>query len=358
MKAVDQPTFVRIEGPSTGESYPLDKPEITLGRDPSADIVIDSPGVSRRHARLFQQGGAHLLEDLGSSNGTFVNGRRISGPTRLQSGDKAAFGQSVVLQYRMPQQVSATVMETAVSAGQATMLDAAPGSAATIIGETSLSSTPASPPQLTITIAGQKSSNYSLTLPAITIGRATDNDIVIDSRIVSRHHARLEKGPTGYRLVVLPDAGNPVLLEGRPLPASRRLENGDLLRIGSLDPGMMVTMVYSEQDLAQSGEMHPISFGEKTLIQIGRDPSNDVVLSSPNISRFHAQIERVGQRYRVRDLRSSNGTFVNDQRIVKETSGCSPDDTVRIGRAPLRDGAGPAGPASMKPAACASRRSG
>ena len=45
-----------------------------------------------------------------------------------------------------------------------------------------------------------------------------------------------------------------------------------------------------------------IVFGEKTLIQIGRDPGNDVVLPSPSVSRFHAQIQRVGQRYRAEDL--------------------------------------------------------
>ena len=60
-------------------------------------------------------------------------------------------------------------------------------------------------------------------------------------------------------------------------------------------------------------------------------PVNDVVLSSPNVSRFHAQVERVGQRYRVVDLHSSNGTFVNGER-VDGAMWLKPDDSIRIGQ--------------------------
>ncbi len=78
---------------------------------------------------------------------------------------------------------------------------------------------------------------------------------------------------------------------------------------------MMVTLTYTAPSQAPQEIEQDIVFGENTLIQIGRDTSNDVVLSSPNVSRFHAQVEKVGQRYRVTDLRSSNGTFVNGEQI-------------------------------------------
>jgi pSer/pThr/pTyr-binding forkhead associated (FHA) protein len=73
-----------------------------------------------------------------------------------------------------------------------------------------------------------------------------------------------------------------------------------------------------------------IEFGEKNQVQIGRDPGNDVVLDSPLISRFHAVVERVGQRYRVRDLKSTNGTIIND-RPIEEEIWLKPGDTMRIG---------------------------
>jgi ABC-type multidrug transport system ATPase subunit len=148
---------------------------------------------------------------------------------------------------------------------------------------------------------------------------------------VSGQHARLERTNDGYKLIVAAEARNPILFEGRPLDGSRVLHHGDTLRIGSLDPGMMVTLTYNAPGEAPQEAARDILFGEKTLIQIGRDPANDIVLPSPNVSRFHAQIERVGQRYRVLDLRSSNGTFVNGERTDKEVW-LKPDDSIRIGQ--------------------------
>jgi len=336
MPADDHPMLVLREGQVERERFPIDQSEIILGRDPAADRQIDAPGISRRHARLYQQGDDYWLEDLGSTNGTFVNGQRLSAPRRLQAGDGIRLGQNVVLQFILPPKVSvsATAVESARTEVQqpATMFEAVPGTAATMIGDDALLGAlqHAAPPKLTVTVAGEKSASYTLTRDEIRIGRAPDNDIVIDSRIVSRYHARLERTPAGYILRILPEAANPVLLDGRPVPESRALANGDLLRIGSLDPGLMVSLAYSAQ-AAAAGELQPIRFGEKSLIQIGRDPGNDVVLASPNVSRFHAQIERVGHRYCLRDLRSANGTFVNDQRIEKEVW-LDEDDTVRIGR--------------------------
>lgn len=334
MEASDLPRFVLREGQAERDRFPIDRPELIIGRDPASDILIDSPGVSRRHARVYQQEGAVWLEDLGSRNGTFVNGLRLGAPRRLESNDEVRLGQGVVLLFQLPPRVAETALEASVTQvqQQETVMEAVSGVAATLIGDDSLlTGAPRIPPHLTITIAGEKAAVHPLTKPEIRIGRAADNDIVIDSRIVSRYHARLVKTPAGYTLNVLPEAANPVLLEGRPVQASQPLANGDILRIGSLDPGLMVTLAYSEQVAAAAGEAQPIRFGDKTLLQIGRDPGNDVVLSSPTVSRFHAQIERVGHRYCLRDLRSANGTFINDQRIEKEVW-LNDGDSVRIGR--------------------------
>jgi predicted component of type VI protein secretion system len=91
--------LVMRAGPSVGKSYPLDKNEMYIGRDLSNEIVINDPEVSRRHARLFSQGGSYVLEDLGSTNGSFVNGQRLMGPHLLRPGDMIIFGERMSLVY-------------------------------------------------------------------------------------------------------------------------------------------------------------------------------------------------------------------------------------------------------------------
>ncbi|MRR10805.1 FHA domain-containing protein, partial [bacterium] len=160
MEAPDQPRLILREGQSAHDSFPIDRPELILGRDPAADILIDSPGVSRRHARLYQEAGACWLEDLASRNGTFVNGERLSAPCHLQSKDEVRLGQSVLLVFEEPPRVNETAIEAGLTVEQPplpqeTMLEAPSGVAATMIGD-DLQFAPRTPPRLTITVAGQK----------------------------------------------------------------------------------------------------------------------------------------------------------------------------------------------------------
>ncbi|MCA9098159.1 MAG: FHA domain-containing protein, partial [Planctomycetaceae bacterium] len=64
--------------PSGSQTYSLEKDEVFLGRLPECDIVLDSNMVSRKHARVFKVGEEYFIEDLGSGNGTTVNGERLS----------------------------------------------------------------------------------------------------------------------------------------------------------------------------------------------------------------------------------------------------------------------------------------
>lgn len=69
---------------------------VIVGRSPSSDIVIDEPFVSATHARFTLQGPALVLEDLGSTNGTLVNGQGISQPVTLRDGDEIQIGDAVM----------------------------------------------------------------------------------------------------------------------------------------------------------------------------------------------------------------------------------------------------------------------
>lgn len=81
------PMLIAQSGPAAGQRWPLAKDELLIGREPGCDIVIPDRQVSRAHARLCRVEGGFELEDLGSKNGTHVNGLQVTGRTRLQDGD-------------------------------------------------------------------------------------------------------------------------------------------------------------------------------------------------------------------------------------------------------------------------------
>ncbi|MFQ5613843.1 MAG: FHA domain-containing protein [Anaerolineae bacterium] len=84
-------TLVAQKGPSAGQRFPLHG-EVNLGRDRSNVMVFLDKKVSRHHAKLIPIDETYIITDLGSSNGTFVNGIRIGQPVRLYTGDAIRIG--------------------------------------------------------------------------------------------------------------------------------------------------------------------------------------------------------------------------------------------------------------------------
>ncbi|HZQ63724.1 MAG TPA: FHA domain-containing protein [Gaiellaceae bacterium] len=82
---------VRSGGGRTGEQFPLDRTQTTIGRSPDCDIFLDDVTVSRRHAIVARGPAAFTIEDLGSLNGTFLNRRRIE-RADLENGDEVQIG--------------------------------------------------------------------------------------------------------------------------------------------------------------------------------------------------------------------------------------------------------------------------
>ncbi len=75
-------------GGQGGQRWRLDADEVIIGRSPECDIILPDRQVSRRHARIFRRGDQYFLEDLGSKNGTWVNGQPVQDPVPLQDGDE------------------------------------------------------------------------------------------------------------------------------------------------------------------------------------------------------------------------------------------------------------------------------
>jgi hypothetical protein len=88
------------QGPQPGQRFSLAKPTIIIGREAGNDVVINDPQISRRHASLTWDGRQFIIQDLGSANGTFVNGVRLTAPRVLQGGDVTGLGPTVFLGFQ------------------------------------------------------------------------------------------------------------------------------------------------------------------------------------------------------------------------------------------------------------------
>ena len=91
------PPVLRLVAPPElqGRSYPLGE-EITVGRAAGCQVTIDDTYASQLHARVFQREGKVFVEDLGSTNGTYLNRRKVTGPMVVQRGDKLQIGNTVL----------------------------------------------------------------------------------------------------------------------------------------------------------------------------------------------------------------------------------------------------------------------
>lgn len=101
--------LVMRSGPTPGKIFELTKNEIYLGRDINNEIIINDAEVSRRHARIILQAGGYVLEDLGSTNGTSVNGHRLMGPHVLRPGEVILLGENVSLVFESSLDADATL---------------------------------------------------------------------------------------------------------------------------------------------------------------------------------------------------------------------------------------------------------
>ena len=179
---------------------------------------------------------------------------------------------------------------------------------------------------------------YPLTKQVINIGRHPSNDIVINENVVSAYHAQIVR--EGNQLIFIhpnpqqPRTTNGLLYQGRRIPGNepfrKPLERGDIFRIGD-DHGTLVTLTYNDgsaaaQDIVPA--IRPIPLGAPQ-ISLGRHPNNTVVLNHPQVSAYHARLQQVQGGYRIVDVGSTNGVYVNALRVTNQM--LKPGDEVRIG---------------------------
>jgi ABC transport system ATP-binding/permease protein len=142
----------------------------------------------------------------------------------------------------------------------------------------------------------------------LTLGRAEDNDVVLADERASRHHARITRSDGQFVLIDLGSRHGTYLEGERVSRQSRPLESGDAIAIGD----QVIRFLAGRETRLASRELPVLGVGtvsfEGDQLTLGRDPQNDVVLSDPNVSRFHAEVVRGDDGIELVDLGSRNGT--------------------------------------------------
>ncbi len=184
-----------------------------------------------------------------------------------------------------------------------------------------------------VQVPGQAAQTKPLTKSPFKVGRAPapTNDLVLDHPAVSREHFQLEQRGNTYYLVDQ-HSTNGTMVNGLKVQ-DHPLKDGDIIRIGD-QHGNSVGLTFRHGSGSQP-HYGTIDLGQHNLTQqrvltIGRDPTNLIPLDHPIISRFHARIEQTTQGAILRDLNSSNGTFIN-HRPVHGVQPLQPHDEILIG---------------------------
>ena len=331
--------------------------ETLLGRDKDCTLFLDDPRISRHHAIVLLENDQLWLIDLGSTNGTILEGNRLTANqhTPLHPGQVFSAG-GFTLEIR----ASAVPVEL--------VPPVQPVPLATILEQSHKSSV------IQFKLRYQQGDEAWIEFPLCEgiyqIGRLPGSDFLLDNERVSRRHSQLEvKGNT----LSLMDLGstNGTQLNGQPLSPHKAvpLLPGQMFTIGNFtlsvdaisspvpalmkpvtpaapykgvlrpalsnihlgapEPAALQTMFGTGLPITPL-ETQTLDLSKNERVTIGRAPDNLVVINHPMISRYHAVIDRIGTRYMLRDLRSVNGVFVNNERIDRECW-LKENDEIKIG---------------------------
>ena len=223
------PKLTLLLGRRTMQVYDIDQPKIVVGRDDEADIIIDNPSVSRRHAEMRQEGVGWVVEDLGSSNGTFLHGQKIDGAQAIEAGDEIGFGKFSIV-------FDKVVGEEAASASHPQAQPAMTGVEGTMhikaheVKELLKDSERKRRAHVVWESGGQRGTHYLSEVPAVLIGTGTLCDVVVPKG--PKHHVLIMSREDGCEVKNLHNWTRMMVNGAVRNPAD--LKDGDVVQVGGL----------------------------------------------------------------------------------------------------------------------------
>lgn len=198
------------------QRYDLTKSEVSLGRSPENDIRLEQPNVSRFHAQITRQGPFFLLSDLGSANGTLVNGARIQGTIELSDGDR----------------VECAGVAVTFHSGRATAAAPSPSphtDREEIAPEPQFSAQGRQTAEAAL--EGEGGEQVQIVKGETLVGRVPGNDLVLPDTYVSRQHARIQN-VNGQFIVTDLGSSNGTYINGHRLSEAHALQPGEEIIFG------------------------------------------------------------------------------------------------------------------------------
>ena len=209
------------------DTYKFDKEQIIIGRDPSCDVVLDNLGVSRQHASIQNHQGVYILHDMGSNNGTFVLGNKVTAHN-LNQGDEFSIGKFNI--------------EVDLGRAAAAVVAAKPEVAPSVNPEMTLAVDAREMEMMQRERAsklkayigfispGGKKTNQPIVKTTTFFGKAVTCDFPVRGFLLYPKHALIVRDNNGFRLINL--APHRVTKLNNKIVDDERLQNGDKFTIG------------------------------------------------------------------------------------------------------------------------------
>lgn len=351
-----------------GERYPIAAGETVIGSASDSTVVLEGQGVEPRHAVIQgMAAGPAAIRAVATEAEVLVNGVRLgSDPTPLLHGDKIGIGNRELLVVDSSRAGSTQLFNSGAFA------DLAPPPGYRGTGTRTGG-------RLVCLTDGRE---YSVGAQPLSLGRDAGSDVVVGGSEVSRQHAEIRTDPDGYILIDV--SVNGTYVNGERIGKTHLLARADVIRIGNDEfrfyadpvspssprsapesPAVTEGSPQPPEGAAQrlSDTMHGIPEEEPAqrntppspeaaplasllfrsgdfkgrrlpikvpVVNIGRGDYNDIVIGDPSVSTMHAKLQRREAVWILTDMGSTNGTFVEGDRLAGETP-LSPGTTLRFG---------------------------
>lgn len=290
---------LKLRSLKDGVEFPLDADEMLVGREVECSISLNSGHISRYHAKLSLVGGDVVVEDLRSTNGTFVNGRRITTPQSLSLGDEVRFHE---MSFRLVSDE-----------------DGSGAAEATVIQQQPLMQEVVSPQSRTV----EQPANF---IPPRNQQQPASQ---LHSQAAASPEAR--KAPQSRAPAPEPDVAEEESTRLLNMEALNRLQGKSEHTNARVDNGSGPRLVMLTAPTR--GKVYSLISRNKNAWVIGRDRDVDFQVSDKTVSGQHARIRKLSDEWVLESCEGRNPIFINNRSV--EFTTLHPGDVIRVGRMEL-----------------------